>query len=241
MKTTILILLNIFIGLLLTGQDLNIQYECYSKHPQIDDPNIPILSGMKNKYRYSLKIKSNYSIFSRDSLMLVEAYAQNAFEVWCTEQIYKNYKTDEWLQISGQYVDGFGYLRKISELTANNKFQWKSTNKTKLICDFVCLQVESGNKIAWYAKEIPIADGPKFGIFGLPGLVLEYEDPSGHWVAKSVSFYDLGKIELPNVQTTKNESQIKLSVYDLKELSAEKAIKISSNTPINKWVTFNHQ
>lgn len=219
------------------SQDIKVVYESYPKYSDEIIESLPGIALDKNKYRYTLTIKSYRSIFQRDSLIISKPYNHNRVEIWQFEQVYKDYRADEWLRTSEAYYEGTGYLRKISELTANNNFGWTVTGRQKMILGFNCKEVIDGTKIAWYTQEIPIPDGPNYGIFGLPGLVLEYEDKSGHWMAVDMNVNTKG-IGKPDVKTTDNELDIKMSVFDLKDLPPSKAIRVDNSTPVNKWIGF---
>ncbi len=241
MKEIIIILIGFFVSLKIYTQNLTIVYESFPKYSEEMIEALPNLALEKNKYRYSLQLNSERSVFMRDSVLIVEPYVQSRVEIWQFEKIYKNHKTDKWLKISGGYKDGYGYERSISELNKNNNFQWSKTGVEKEILGFKCVEVVYGDKSAFYAIKIPIPDGPKYGIFGLPGLVLEYEDESGFWKATSIKYSNNTNIIFPNVKTTSKESKIKISVFDLKHLPESKAIRIDNTTPINEWIKFENR
>lgn len=219
-------------------QNFTIVYEVNAKYSEEILEELPILALDVNRYRYSLQLNSQKSVFSRDSLMISNPYSESRVEIWQLEQIFKNHRTDKWLKTSGAYIDGHGYERKISELIKNNNFNWKKTDVKKEILGFKCIEVLDGGKKAYYAIDIPISDGPKYGIFGLPGLVLEYEDKSGHWKAVAINYSESREIIIPKLKTTSTVSEIKMSVFDLKSLPSNKAIRVDKSTAINEWIKF---
>jgi len=220
------------------GQNIHIVYEVSPKYSYEIIEAIPSMAKDKHKYRYSLGINSHNSVYKRDSLLIGNRFDHNRVEVWQKQEIYKNRLNDQWLKISAAYIDGTGYERKISDLITNNNFEWSKTGTVKEILGFKCIEVVSKDKTAYYARDIPIPDGPKYGIFSLPGLVLEYEDSGGHWVAVDIYFPANLEIRIPNVKTSSKEGDVKLSVFDQKDLPASKAIRIDYTTPVNKWIKF---
>lgn len=238
MKKLVVFIFSCFTVLKLYSQDLSITYEGSSKYSEEMIEAVPDLALNKNKYRYSLKLNSHESVFSRDSLLISKPYEQSRVEIWQSEQIYKNHQTDLWLKTSGAYTDGYGYQRKISEMIRSNEFQWSKTGIKKEILGFDCVEVVDNARTAYYATKIPIPDGPQYGIFGLPGLVLEYEDESSHWMATSILYSNDANIIIPDLECVSNESEIKMSLFDLKDLAANKAIRVDYATPVNKWIKF---
>jgi len=238
----ILISLSILATTYCIGQNIQIVYEASSRYSNEIIEAMPSLANDKNKYRYSLTINSHISLFKRDSLLIGNRFDRNrGFEIWQKDEIYKNRQNDQWLKISGAYIDGTGYERKISDLISNNNFEWSKTGNVKEILGFKCIEVVNNAKTAYYAQDIPIPDGPKYGIFSLPGLVLEYEDESGYWEAVDIHFPENLEIRIPKVKTTSKESDIKMSVFDQKDLPPSKAIRVDYTTPANKWIKFDDQ
>lgn len=96
---------------------------------------------------------------------------------------------------------------------AYNPLDWKITNKTKKIGDYVCFKALAKDKIitrngqfkyndvvAWFTPEIPLSFGPK-NFVGLPGLVLEVEN-------------DVFTIRATKVNLSPNEDKIKIKSID---------------------------
>src|SRR5690606_12451529 len=99
------------------GQNFQIVYEASPKYSYEIIEAIPSMAKDKHKYRYSLAINSHISLFKRDSLLIGNRFDRNrGFEIWQKDEIYKNRQNDQWLKISGAYIDGTGYERKISDL-----------------------------------------------------------------------------------------------------------------------------
>lgn len=98
-------------------------------------------------------------------------------------------------------------------------FEWKLEEGAKEILGYKCkkaaVQYRGRSYTAWYAPEIPIAEGPyKFG--GLPGLILELEDTKQEFHFLAVA---LTKTPLPIY--LRNEEQIfKISRKKFKEVEA---------------------
>ena len=74
------------------------------------------------------------------------------------------------------------------------------TNEHKTVLGYPCTAARTRFRgrtyKAWFTPEIPVSDGPwKFG--GLPGLILEVEEPEYHFTAKHITFNPSTKPELP--------------------------------------------
>jgi GLPGLI family protein len=220
------------------GQNIQIVYEATPKYANEIIEAMPSMAKDKNRYRSSLAINSHNSLYKRDSLLVGNRFDHSRVEIWQKEELYKNRQNDQWLKISGAYIDGTGYEQKLSDLISNNNFEWSKTGNVKEILGFKCIEVVSKDKTAYYARDIPIPDGPKDGIFSLPGLVLEYEFGGGHWEAVDIYFPENLEIRVPKVKISSKESDIKMSVFDQKDLPASKAIRIDYTTPANKWIKF---
>lgn len=80
----------------------------------------------------------------------------------------------------------FGYSEYIQ------KSKWQLENEKKNILDHTCfkakLKFHGRNYTAWYAKDIPISDGP-YKFSGLPGIILEIYDENHdfHYQAIAIS------------------------------------------------------
>ncbi len=106
--------------------------------------------------------------------------------------IYKNRETKEYL--SEENLLGKRFLVKDTLLD----FNWKILPDTKKIGKLECMKATTtydGKEIvAWFAREIPIFDGPRL-FQGLPGLIIELYTPSLNF--KVISIKELkGKVEL---------------------------------------------
>jgi len=87
------------------------------------------------------------------------------------------------------------------------KFNWKLSNETKFVNNYICHKAEvdfRGRKyIAWYTKEIALPFGP-WKFYGLPGLILEVQDSDKEYTifAKEIKFnsqkniYKIAKTDL---------------------------------------------
>ncbi|HMP30959.1 MAG TPA: GLPGLI family protein [Saprospiraceae bacterium] len=213
-------------------QSFNVVYEATTKYSKEILAMIP--NPTQNIYRYSLIVDGRKSVFRRDSVLLINY--SNSTEIFAKQEIYKDFEKDIWLRTGDTYVENTGYKREISDLTANNKFIWNATGRKKKILNMECIEVIFKDKIAWYTKSIPIPDGPSFGIFGLGGLVLEYEDSGGHWQAVNININDHFIVTKPIVNETNIEKNIKLTHFELFNVTS--AIKIDKNTPIKRWIKF---
>lgn len=228
MKTLILINF-LFVSLCGYCQNYNITYKCTDKIPseikhRFTNPESMIYS--------SLLINGKSSIYRIDSFITKEVLNYTSF--LGAEEIYKNYTDDTWLKTSFRYQINSGYKRKLSQLISSNKFNWKETGNTKKILGMQCVEAVHNDKRVYYTKEIPIPDGPHYGIFGLSGLVLEYENQVGIWTVVSVQVFKDIIIDRPNVTEYDKESAIKLPIR--KDVSDPRIITLNKNTKLNTWV-----
>ena len=221
------------------AQNIAVVYSSKTKYPDIMLEGIPALAEDSKSYFYSLIIDGGKSVYRRDSCLLKKPVSYST--VFERLYIYKDYSQDIWLRILGSYKDEYGYERKISELTKNNDFHWTKTGVEKQILGYTCIEVVDRDRRACYTTKIPVPDGPHDGIYGLPGLVLEHEDQSGHDIAIDIIYNHDEKIEIPQVHTTSNESEIKTSLLGKLDLPEDKAIILDENTPTQVWFKFKHK
>lgn len=238
MKKTIMIKLFLALYLNVFGQSLTIVYEAYTfSMPENVQKAMPGLPENNIKYYYSLTIDKGTSKFSRDSVF-IGSFSNNMKEVWFFEDIYKKYNEDKWIKHSGRYKDGHALERKISSLIGSNDFQWKITQEKKNIAGIECIKATSyKGYTVWFAPKLPYPDGPRYGIYNLPGLVLSLETAYDRWVAKSIIMNNV-KIQMPKLELVQDEKIIILSFNEIKNLSAEKAIVLDKSSPNNQWLTF---
>lgn len=217
------------------GQSLQIVYECkLINHTDLP----PELHDLKKIIRYSLTISKGVSFLSRDSVMLISKPTKKFSSFCYYDHIYKNYNEDQWVRTSAEFKEGFGVRRKISEINKNGDYQWKIADEKKIIAGAECIKAESPKgHTAWYAPGLPYADGPKFGIFNLPGLVLHYETPYEIWIAKDIY---VGHVKVPvppdGLQMASREDAVRLSYGEVTQLVPQKAVLINNNTPLNTWI-----
>ena len=230
----------ILFSAILVGQKITIVYE--AKNHTIHDSaldNIPELADQKVIYKYSLTIYNGQSIFSRDSLFIIN-YPLNGKEYWTYENIYKDYNDDLWITIGGKYEEGYGLKKNISTLVKNNNHNWQITEEKKKIAGVECIKaITSNNKSAWYAPSIPYPDGPQYGVFGLPGVVLEYDTGYDIWTATEIYLNEKKEIKIPDCKMI--EAKNNLSYDKLKRLDSDKVIVIGNNNPWNVWLKFDNK
>ncbi len=228
---------------LVYAQNLVVVYEAYKKVPDAIISGNPRLEAIRSelaaekiKYRYSLRITPGESLYSLDSVYVER---QSRLEsVIGYEKIYKNYGEDEWLKVSGRYREGYGYQGKISKMLEERPHQWKRTGREKRILGFRCIEVVADQKRAYYAADIPIPDGPSDGVFGLPGLVLEFHYPLKSFVAVELSSPPVLEIRKPEVTPVTEESKILLTLDEYRHAPPSRAIVIDAKTPIHQWIKF---
>lgn len=239
-NSLITFILFIFILVRTNAQNLTIVYEAYTIQSQEMLEKIPAYSEYNSRYYYSLNIHKNISKFSRDSVLVISLPNINFKELWEFEEIYKDYNKDSWISHSGRYKEGYGLEKVISEMAENNKFQWQISQDKQLIAGIECIKALSPKGYtAWFAPKLPYPDGPQYGIFNLPGLVLSLETPNSKWVANQVIVKNNDNdIDIPKLTLVQSETEIKLSYKEIKALGTEKVITIDKDTPIGKRLTF---
>ncbi len=220
------------------GQSLSIVYEAYTIQSSEILEKVPQYSDYSSKYYYSLHIHKGISQFSRDSVLIISFPDINFKQVWEFEKIYKDYNKDSWIRHSGRYKEGHGLEKKISQIIESNNFQWKISQDKQVIAGMECNKaVSPKGYTAWFAPQLPYPDGPQYGVFNLPGLVLSLETPNSKWIAKDIIIHNK-IVEVPKLTLVQNEREINLSYDEIRSLGAEKAIIIDKNTPKGKWITF---
>jgi GLPGLI family protein len=160
-------------------------------------------------------------------------------EIWCFEDIYKNYNQDSWIKHSGRYKDGCGIEKKMSQIAESNNFQWQINQQEKrIIAGVECIKATSPKGYtAWFAPKLPYPDGPRYGVYNLPGLVLELETAQGRWAAKSIMLNN-DKVVIPDLKLAQNDQEINLSYTELNKLEHEKVIILNKNTSRGQWLKF---
>lgn len=240
MKNAILLIIGLYTLIhKVDCQNLSIVYEAYTVQNDVALKALPELSNYRVKYHYTLTIDKGRSKFSRDSV-LVESFPNTDMnEIWYFENIYKNYNQDSWIKHSGRYKDGYGIEKKISQMVESNNFQWRINQLEKrVIAGVECIKATSmKGYTVWFAPKLPYPDGPRYGVYNLPGLVLELETEQDRWVAKSIVLNN-DKVVVPNLELVKRDQEIQLSWNEINNLESEKVIILDKNTPLRRWLKF---
>lgn len=227
-------------SLITTGmaQGISIVYDAQNK-PDAMRRYMPERAGDKVNYRTSLHIANGQSKYSRDSVFVMGIASQGT-EYWHYETIYKDYNRKLWLVESGRYREGHILQKDLGTLREKDRASqsWSITAAHKLIAGIDCIKaVSEHGDVAWYAPSIPYPDGPQYGVFNLPGLVMEYETELYKWVAVSVHF---GKqeISLPEGEWSSEERNIERSYQEIMSLNRSESIVINAKTPLQTWIKF---
>jgi GLPGLI family protein len=220
------------------SQGLCIVYEAFSIRSTTELNAVPDLEQCKIKYYYSLTIYKGISKFSRDSLYVHSFPSVDLTEAWVTENTYKDYENGLWIKQSSAYKEGYALQKNISSMIKNNDFDWEITGEKQTILGLECIKAVSPKGFtAWYAVKLPYPDGPRYGVFNLPGLVLVLETSQDKWVARQIST-NVNPFVIPKTTASENESSIRISYNDIKSLKRNKCILVDQNTPKGKWLTF---
>ena len=105
-------------------------------------------------------------------------------KTWFNHFIQKNFIESSMKVHSLIAVDNYIYTQK-------NDLAWQLQYDTLKVENYVCnkatVKYEGREYIAWYAKDIPISDGP-YKFWGLPGLILKIYDTENHYTFTLDSF-----------------------------------------------------
>jgi GLPGLI family protein len=191
---------NIYIFLLLTVNafsqtykvNYNAKFDLGGTLPKPIEQKINLTTNSNN----SLSLKFLISDLNSDSLKI----SKNKFVKWGSDTL-KYFKD---FNIQKIYSEELIRNKPFNVVDDLNIFEWNITNETKLILGYTCFKATTTFRgrefVAYFAKDIPIPDGPmKFN--GLPGLILEIMmvNSQGMFsaVAKNVVL-DNEKIQLKN-------------------------------------------
>lgn len=128
-----------------------------------------------------------------------------------TEEINKNFAKKQMecdARILSKYFYTLGTLPQI---------EWKLTDQSKKILNYTCQKAETsylGRKyIAWFSKDLPIADGP-WKFYGLPGLILEAKDENGEVVFEATEIFRNDDMSINSLIHNDNSIEISKKEYD---------------------------
>lgn len=237
-KYTFLMLL--MLACMSTGlsQSITIVYDAVAK-PDAVKRYTPQRADDRINYRTSLCIANGQSKYSRDSLFVSRLTSQGT-EYWYHKTVYKDYNRKLWLEGSGRYQDGYVLRKDLDTLQERSKRSqsWSITEEHKVIAGIDCIKSADGYKdIAWYAPSMPYPDGPQFGVFNLPGLVMEYETELFKWTAVSVHFGEK-TIALPAGEWSRVPSAIERTYQEIMSLDRSESIVVDAETPLGVWIGF---
>lgn len=118
------------------------------------------------------------------------------------------------------------------------KFDWKLENESKEILGYICHKATTEYKgrkyVAWYAKDIPINNGP-YLFQDLPGLIMEIEDSKSNYYFKVIALdHKPGNIYLKtgkNILQTSREKfrQLQKNVHENPSIYSEPIYDSSGN------------
>lgn len=231
MKMLFIVMLSLA-SMSLLGQELTVVYDAYSYITQKEKEN-----GGNTIYRLSLQIKDGKSKYSRDSVLLKKP-VDIGVEKWDKRVIFKDYKKNRIVTQSAYFKEGWYHSQKMFDIKFENEWDWKETGNTKIICDLECIELVDGDEKVYYAPEIAVWDGPYTKMFNLPGLVLEYDSGKSIWLAKNI-VYSSDAFEVPTSNLEEDKDLISEQKWKkFLGFDESEAIKISSSTPVNKWLKY---
>lgn len=152
-----------------------------------------------------LKFNETASIFEADRSMALDL---NSFEnilitAGCTGKFFKESSKSSYIKAVSD--DLFGDII----INYDAHIDWQLSTESKTIANYKCFKATCKKKdfgppgrdnmleiVAWYCPSIPVSIGPK-GLYGLPGLILQAEEPTRQLVftAESVSL-NMTKIDI---------------------------------------------
>lgn len=230
----------IFCAIFLRGQTTTIVYELIEKQSETSVLIMPELSSFLSINSYSLHFNKNNSIMNFDSVKLLSISPNHKGSILVHKSIiYKDFKKKIWVKSSSIYEKGKAYKKQFSDFDKKRNYKWKKTGRKKKILNFNCIEVTNNRDTAWYTKDLKINDGPKNGILGIAGLVLEYKDDLNSWEAVDIYYNTKVDLNLPSdLETLVDESKIKIPILNFTSLSNSGLIKLKSNSEVNKWYKF---
>jgi len=243
----------VFVGLFAKSQSLVVNYEKsinidnYVKNRMLlesgnEDETTKLISTTLGKSEYYTLVYDNgESLYTMDKVSendeTLEATRGRVVRIKLgsfTEGIYKNHKTNVYLRDS----DILG--RKFLVSDNLEKINWKLSDEEKNIGDYKAKKaiavIDDEDVIAWYADDIPIADGP-YDYHGLPGLILELTTNNMNYHAVKITNSNTKlNIVQPSSKGKKklNKSQHKKILFDkIAELKEDKGMVVKDATEEN--------
>jgi len=229
----------------LSGQDYSIVYKFNPYVVDINkamggESNVPL--DTTNYVMFcSLHIHGDKSLFTKDSILLIDSITDNKTMWVYSNQYYKDFENDLFVQTSGSFKQNHCYSDKLSSLYREQAKFWTYSDEKKNIINFQCKRAIAGDQIAWYSDQINVKDGPSYGTYGLPGLILELESESGIYTAIKI-IQSTSKIDflIPQNQT-KDQMSIYAPISSNSSSGADGTfIKLNKNTPTNTWLKFKY-
>jgi GLPGLI family protein len=239
MKNLILLFVLFLNSMKLFSQGFEVVYEANNK-ASLQNPMLKYqfdAIGTFEMIQYSsLIIDGLASHYSKDSIIIFANNLKERVEkLEYSRDIYKDYKNLIWYELSGTYKEGYGLRKKYEKGSLYSVENWKDTGEEKYICGVKCKKSVNGVNIAWYAPSIPFMDGPVEGDFYLRGLVLEFENSLGSWVAKSVK-PTIKKVVIPKIEYLENNKSITVP-YNQKKL-LKGSIMFNSSSKVGQMYYF---
>lgn len=230
----------IFCAIFLRGQTTTIVYELIEKQSETSVLIMPELSSFLSINSYSLHFNKNNSIMNFDSVKLLSISPNHKGSILVHKSIiYKDFKKKIWVKSASIYEKGKAYKKQFSDFNIKKNYKWKKTGRKKKILNFNCIEVTNNRDTAWYTKNLKIKDGPQNDILGIDGLVLEYEDDLNSWKAVDIYYNKDVDLNLPsNLETSTDESNIKIPIMNFTNLPNFGLIKLKSSSEIKKWYKF---
>jgi GLPGLI family protein len=159
---------------------------------------------------YKLNFKNNEANFYQVPNLDLDKLALNMLNIMAGTPKNLYLSLDKRIVVSELNSDGFVIKANEFVVLDSLSFEWKITNETKKIGEYICYKANAVKKgkdgfetiVAWFCPKLPFSFGPsKYG--GLPGLILELHERNVAFVIKSF--------------TLKNENEIGITIPKAKK------------------------
>ena len=196
---------------------------------------VPELEETEIIYKLSLKINNEKSIYNKDSVLIVKKHPtpKGGF---IGQTIYKDYEQNLHIECGAKFQEGKCYSQSMDDVASKKSNKWLYNDEEKLICGIRCRKATFGDNTAWYSMEHTLQDGPIFGVFALPGLVLEYQTRGFYYNAIAIKPYNEAIIIPSDLQLFETESLILNSIFDPKRGQGKNYLSFDS-IPLNVWTS----
>lgn len=227
----IAVLLLLILGILGYSQRLTIAYEITSKPDKTNknfvETSLCLLNVEEGKSYF-------FSPFMNNPTKQIEMIAKNKD---LSDRVLKSMLTTYIIQkdIGKNKVIHYFKLDETFAYEDEIDLKWRITNATKEILGYECGEAKTifrgRNYTAYYAKDLPVSDGP-YKFYGLPGLIMEVKSDDEDYAFTAISIENKNEeldLELKNPIVTTREKFLAEMKSLAKEPSKNKKIRDQAN------------